>query len=400
MRSLEGKKVVLGVSGGIAVYKAVELLRLLVRAKIDVKVAMTKNATRFVSPLTFEALSKNRVIYDMWEGDGSSIGHIEWGQGADLVIIAPATANIIAKAANGIGDDFLSTMLLAATAGIMFCPSMNSRMYENQAVRENINRLKSRGAVIMASGEGELACRTTGPGRLPEPAEIMEYASTLLAPHDLTGLKILITAGPTVEPMDPVRFISNRSSGKMGYSLAKAARRRGASVILVSGPVCLEPPFDVTLLRTETADEMEQAVFDKYRDCDIIIKAAAVSDYRPKSREQNKIKKGPDSMKLELVRNSDILGRLGKNKGESRFVLVGFAAETEDLLENAGKKLTAKNLDMIVANDVSASDAGFGTDTNRVKILYAGGEVEDIPLLGKDEVADIVLERAKQLLRK
>lgn len=400
MSGLEGKKVVLGVSGGIAVYKAVELLRLLVRAKIDVKVAMTKNATRFVSPLTFEALSKNRVIYDMWEGDGLSIAHIEWGQGADLVIVAPATANIIAKAANGIGDDFLSTMLLAATAGLMFCPSMNSRMYENQAVRENINRLKSRGAVIMASGEGELACRTTGPGRLPEPAEIMEYASTLLTPHDLAGLKILITAGPTVEPMDPVRFISNRSSGKMGYSLAKAARRRGASVILVSGPVRLKPPFDVTLLRTETADEMKQAVFDNYRDCDIIIKAAAVSDYRPKRREQNKIKKGPDSMKLELVRNSDIIGRLGKKKGESNFVLVGFAAETEDLLENAGKKLSAKNLDMIVANDVSASDAGFGTDTNRVKILYTGGEVEDIPLLGKDEVADIVLERAKQLLRK
>ena len=391
------KQVVVGVTGGIAAYKAAELVRLLVREKLVVKVAMTRSATRFVTPLTFEALSGNRVVYDMFDQEGTVMDHIRWGQDADLIVIAPATANFIGKMAHGMGDDFLSTCVIAATARILVCPSMNDRMFMNPAVQENLNVLRKRGMTVLEPGRGELACGTEGLGRLPEPIEIVEQAIILLSEQDLSGCKIMVSAGPTVEPIDPVRYISNRSSGKMGYALARAAARRGAQVILVSGPTSLKPPTGVTFCPVKTAEEMHRLVFENRDGCDIVIKAAAVSDYRPRAYAEQKIKKGADSFSLELLRNPDILGYLGETKAASPCILVGFAAETEDLLTNAEKKLKAKNLDMIVANDVSRDDAGFETETNLVKFIYRDGRVEDAPLMTKDEVADRVLDRAKTL---
>ena len=394
---MKGKNIVVGISGGIAAYKAAELVRLLMKSEALTYVAMTRNATQFVTPVTFQALSGNRVICDQFRDEGPLMEHITWGQEADLVIIAPATANIIAKIANGIGDDFLSTMLLATTAKILVCPSMNSRMYMNPAVQDNLNRLKERDITVMAPGEGQLACRTEGPGRLPEPTDIVEQAEILLSPQDLSGLKILLTAGATIEPIDPVRFITNRSTGKMGYALARAAKRRGASVTLISGPTALTPPYGVTFFGVRSAEEMKKAVFDNRSGCDIIIKAAAVADYRPLEMAEQKIKKGSDTLTLELTKNPDILAELGATKKEFPCVLVGFAAETEELLSNAKTKLEAKNLDMIVANDVSRSDAGFEADTNIVKMIYRNGDTEDSTLMSKDEVADLILDRAKEL---
>ncbi len=395
---MKGKKVIVGISGGIAAYKAAELIRLLKKAKVDTKVAMTLNATKFVAPLTFEVLSENKVSWDMFGKYDSGISHVTWGQEADLIIIAPATANFIAKMAHGIGDDFLSTMVLAATAKIMVCPSMNSQMLMNPAVKDNLGLLKKRGITVMEPGEGQLACHTEGPGRLPDPAEIVEHAWILLSRQDFSGLKVLVTAGPTVEPIDSVRHITNRSTGKMGYALARAARRRGASVTIVSGPTTIAPPYGVKFCGIKTAEDMRQAVFDNRDNCDVIIKAAAVSDYKPKNSQRQKIKKREDSISIELVKNADILEQLGRTKKESPCVLVGFAAETENLLTNAEEKLRAKNLDMIVANDVSRDDAGFETDTNVVKMIYGDGHVEDSPLMTKDEVADLVLDRVKEIL--
>ena len=396
---MKDKKIIVGVTGGIAAYKTAELVRLLVKADAITRVAMTKNATRFVTPLTFEALSGNRVIWDMWAREGHGIDHITWGQGADLIIIAPATANFVSKVSHGIADDFLSTMVLAATARILVCPSMNSRMFMNPAVQDSLRVLKERGLTVMEPGEGELACHTDGPGRLPEPEEIVEHAWILISKQDLSGLRILVTAGATAEPIDPVRYITNRSSGKMGYALARAARRRGASVTLVSGPTSLMPPYGVVFRTVKTAEEMRQSVFEARPGCDIIIKAAAVSDYRPKDSARHKIKKGPESLALDLVKTPDILAQLGKTKKDFPCVLVGFAAETEDLLANAKEKLRAKNLDMIVANDVSRNDAGFATDTNVVKMIYGDASVEDLPLMTKDEVADLILDRIKSLIK-
>ncbi|MBW2215653.1 MAG: bifunctional phosphopantothenoylcysteine decarboxylase/phosphopantothenate--cysteine ligase CoaBC [Deltaproteobacteria bacterium] len=394
---MKGKNIVVGISGGIAAYKAAELVRLLMKSEALTNVAMTTNAAQFVTPVTFEALSGNRVICNQFRDEGPLMEHITWGQEADLVIIAPATANIIGKIANGIGDDFLSTMLLATTAKILVCPSMNSQMYMNPAVQDNLKRLKERDITVMAPGEGQLACRTEGPGRLPEPADIVEQAEMLLSRQDLSGLKILLTAGATVEPIDPVRFITNRSTGKMGYALARAAKRRGASVTLISGPTALPSPYGVTFLGVKSAEEMKQAVFDNRSGCDIIIKAAAVADYRPLEMAEQKIKKGTDTLTLELTKNPDILAELGATKKEFPCVLVGFAAETEELLSHAKAKLEAKNLDMIVANDVSRNDAGFEADTNIVKMIYRNGDTEDSRLMSKDDIADLILDRAKEL---
>jgi phosphopantothenoylcysteine decarboxylase/phosphopantothenate--cysteine ligase len=394
---MKAKKIIVGITGGIAAYKAAELIRLLVREDAHVRVAMTLSATRFVTPLTCEALSGNRVIWDMWGQEMTAMDHISWGQDSDLIIIAPATANFIAKMAHGIGDDFLSTMVLAATAKILVCPSMNSQMFMNPAVKDNIRLLKERGIAVMEPEEGHLACRTEGPGRLPEPWDILEQARMLLSDQDLSGLSILVTAGATVEPIDTVRHITNRSTGKMGYALAKAARLRGASVTLVSGPTTLTPPLGVTFCQVKTAEEMREAVFKNRLDSDVIIKAAAVSDYRPRAMAPHKIKKGDDSLTLELVKNPDILEQLGSTKKDSPCILVGFAAETEDLLANAKEKLKTKNLDMIVANDVSRDDAGFEADTNIIKIIFRDGHVEDLPLMTKDEVANLILDRVKTL---
>jgi len=394
---MKDKKIVVGVTGGIAAYKVAELVRLLVRAGIDTRVAMTAHAAKFVAPLTFEALSGNRVVCDMWDHSAVPLDHIRWGQESDLIIIAPATANIIAKMAHGMGDDFLSSLILAATAKVLVCPSMNTHMFQNPAVQDNVKLLKKRGFVSMTPSEGELACGTEGPGRLPEPADILEHARMLLSKQDLLGLRILVTAGPTIEPLDPVRYLTNRSSGKMGYALARAARLRGADVMLVSGPTGLRPPLDVNFCGVRTAEEMRQAVLAPSSQYDVIIKAAAVSDYRPREKAEQKIKKGKENQTLEMVKNPDILAELGSKKGDFPRILVGFSAETKDLVANARQKLEKKNLDMIVANDVSRGDAGFDSDTNLVKVMYRDGHMEDFPLMTKAEVADQLLGRIRDL---
>lgn len=390
---MKDKKIIIGVTGGIAAYKAAELVRIFVRAGVDVKVAMTSNATRFVGPVTFEALSGKRVVYDMFDRGTGPIDHITWGQESDLVIVAPATANFIAKMALGIADDFMSTMILAATAKILVCPAMNSRMYSNAMVQDNLKRIIDKGHNVAFPDDGELACRTEGPGRLPAPEIIAEKAWKLLSQPDLSGLKVLVTAGPTREFIDPVRYITNRSSGRMGYALARAARQRGAKVILVSGPTNLVPPIDVDFYQVNTTDEMREVVIKESRQSNIIIKAAAPLDYGPKKTAENKIKKVEEVEALELIRTPDILEELGRLKGESGYTLVGFAAETEDLLDNAVMKLEKKNLDMIVANDVTMEGAGFDTDTNIVKLLYKDGSREDLPVMTKHEVANELLSR-------
>lgn len=394
---MKGKKILVGVTGGIAAYKTAELVRLLIKVDLQVEVAMTESAKWFITPLTFETLSGNKVITRMFGRDETPMDHIRCGQDADLIIIAPATANIIGKMAHGIGDDFLSTCMLAATAKTLLCPAMNDRMFLNPAVRDNLDLLQKRGFFIMAPGSGELACGSDGPGRLPDPADILEQALVLLSEQDLAGCKILVTAGPTTEYIDPVRYITNRSSGKMGYALARAAVRRGAETVLISGPTNINPPPGITFCSVRTAEDMRQAVFDHRNGCHMIIKAAAVSDYRPKETADQKVKKGADSLSLDMVKNPDILALLGKTKNDHPCVLVGFAAETENLLKNAQKKINAKNLNMIVANDVSRKDAGFQTDSNAVKIIYADGRVEDSPLMGKLDVAHLILDRAKAL---
>jgi len=397
---MNGRKVIVGVTGGIAAYKAAELVRLLAKEGAVTKVAMTHHATKFITPLTLETLSGNRVIADMWSPETHPLDHITWGQDSDLIIIAPATANFIGKMAHGIGDDFLSTLVIAATARVLVCPSMNSRMYLHPAVQENLRILKARGCAIMEPEAGELACRTEGPGRLPEPEDIVEEARMLLSKQDLSGLRILVTAGATLEPLDPVRYMSNRSSGKMGYALARAARRRGAKVTLVSGPTALKPPRDVALSRVKTAEEMRRTVLADCGQYDVIIKAAAVLDWRPKETAEHKIKKGRGVQTLELVENPDILAELGCMQGNSRCLLVGFAAETQDFIANAKEKLKKKNLDLIVVNDVSREDTGFEADTNAVKIVYRDGHMEDLPLMPKQEVADQLLDRIKTLWEK
>jgi len=394
---MHGKKLIVGVTGGIAAYKSAELVRLLVKAGADTRVVMTTHATKFVAPLTFEALSKNKVIWDMWSGDISPMDHITWGQGSDLIIVAPATANLISKLANGMADDFLTTMLLAATARILVCPAMNTCMYENPAVQQNLRVLKERGIALLAPSAGELACGTEGPGRLPDPAVIVEEARFLLSPKDLSGLRVVVTAGPTLEPIDPVRYITNRSSGKMGYAVAAAARMRGADVVLISGPTRLDPPAGVQFVRVQTTEEMRREVLSRSESCDVVVKAAAVLDYRPLKTAPQKIKKDDRALTLELRPNPDILAELGSRKESKSMLLVGFAAETNDLLSNAKAKLKKKNLNMIVANDVTAADAGFDSDNNRVKVLFRDGSVEDWPLLSKQEVADRLLDRIKAL---
>ena len=394
--TLSGKNIVIGVCGGIAAYKSVTLLRLLKKQNAHVKVIMTPNAGAFVGQLTFEALSGMKVSTSLFANDGNtSIKHIEWAQSADAVIIAPATANMLAKLAAGIADDALSTFLLAVTAPVMLCPSMNTHMFEHRTVKRNLKTLKQDGYHILAPDAGELACGTAGTGRLPEPEIIMDRFLACLTPKDLLGRKILVTAGPTQEPIDPVRFISNPSSGKMGQAIARAAEMRGADVTLVSGPTSLTEPLNVKMIKIDTALEMHQAVWHHFEHADIIIKAAAVSDYRPVSPKQYKVKKKQDETVLRLQKNPDILRELGKNKGER--ILVGFAAETEELQKNAAMKLAQKNLDLIVGNLIGSDDAGFNADTNRVKFIYKDGAIETPPKMSKDAVAHLLLDRILQL---
>jgi phosphopantothenoylcysteine decarboxylase/phosphopantothenate--cysteine ligase len=396
---LKGRRIVLGVTGGIAAYKAAEFVRLLVKEEADVHVVMTRNAREFVSPLTFQTLSKNPVVTDLFSLiEEEKIGHIALADRAEVIVILPATANIIGKIANGIADDFLSTMVMASRAPVLFVPSMNVNMWESKALQMNMETLAKRGFHFMEPGEGELACGWYGKGRLPDLEEVLEKIEDLFSPKDLRGERILITAGPTHEPIDPVRFLTNPSSGKMGYALAKVAKRRGADVTLITGPTSLPPPQkEIETISVRTAEEMRKVVLDKVKACTVVIKAAAVSDYRPNVAHRQKLKKTDSRFTLELERTVDILEELGKKKGGR--ILVGFAAETENLVPHAKKKLTEKNLDLIVVNDVTKPGAGFAADTNQVKILYATGEEKDLPLMSKEEVSQQILDDVVRLLK-
>lgn len=394
---LSGKTVILGVTGGIAVYKAVELLRLLTKAGAAVHVVMTKAATEFVTPLTFQTLSGNQVHSELFNLiTEQEIGHISLADRADLCIIAPATANCIGKLAGGIADDLLTTTIMATKAPVLLAPAMNVNMYENAIYRENEARLQHHGYLFIPPVSGSLACGWEGKGKLPEPTAIMEAAAAALTPKDMAGLTVLVTAGPTREEIDPVRYISNHSSGKMGYALAKIARRRGADVILVSGPVAIPPPDGIETVAVTTSEEMRKAVLARAAECDLVIKAAAVADYRPVERSDRKVKKKSPEMTILLGKNPDILAELGRIKPAGQ-ILVGFAAETESLHENAVAKLTAKNLDMIVANDVSQDGAGFIADTNIVTIIRRDGSDEALPQLPKEQLAGEILTRALAL---
>jgi phosphopantothenoylcysteine decarboxylase/phosphopantothenate--cysteine ligase len=393
---LQGKTIVLGVTGGIAAYKAVELVRLLTRAGATVHVIMTRAATEFVTPLTFQTLSMNPVHTELFNLiTEQEIGHISLADRADLFIIAPATANVIGKLAHGIADDMLTTTVMATRAPVLIAPAMNVNMYQNRVYQENEARLAALGYHFVAPIKGLLACGWEGEGKFQEPAVIVDVATALLTPQDLAGLHLLVTAGPTREEIDPVRFVSNYSSGKMGYAVAAMARRRGATVILVSGPTCLREPWGVTRVTVTSAREMRAAVFDRSADCDVVIKAAAVADYRPVVRASDKVKKQGPTLTIQLEQNPDILAELGADKGGR--ILVGFAAETADLLANAAKKLAGKNLDLVVANDVTAAGAGFDVDTNIARLLYRDGRVEELPLMTKEALADLILDRVVEL---
>ncbi len=395
---LKDKQVILGVTGGIAVYKAVELLRLLTKAGADVHVIMTRAAQEFVTPLTFQTLSANPVHTELFNLIAErEIGHIALADRADLFIIAPATANIIGKIAGGIADDMLTTTVMATKAPLLIAPAMNVNMYTNPIYRENEDKLRRAGYQFLPPVKGALACGWEGEGKLAAPEDIFEAALVTLTAKDLTGQTVLVTAGPTREELDPVRFISNHSSGKMGYALARAAQQRGARVILVSGPVCLSAPCGVELVHVESAREMHAAVMARAGECTVVVKAAAVADYRPLERQGSKIKKQSDEMTLLLTKNPDILAELGQMN--HRPFLVGFAAETGNLDEYATKKLQDKNLDMIVANDVSQADAGFNVDTNRARIFFMDGRAVESSLMSKDKLAAVILDHiAAELL--
>jgi phosphopantothenoylcysteine decarboxylase / phosphopantothenate---cysteine ligase len=385
--------VVLGVTGCIGAYKACEVLRELQKRDVDVHVVMTQAATRFVAPMTFEALSRHPVFIDQWAlGEQSDIRHVSLADAADLLLVAPATANILGKFARGIADDALSTLYTATTAPVVVAPAMNVNMFGHPAVTENLEILKSRGVRVVEPGAGYLACGWLGKGRLAEVPEIVEAAMAALARRtDLAGETVLVTAGPTVEDIDPVRFVSNRSSGRMGYRLAEAARDRGARVVLVSGPTALPTPSGIELVAVRSAEEMARAVAARVSPATIVAMAAAVADYRPATVSPTKVKKTEGPATLEMVRTTDILRSLGQAKGDR--LLVGFAAETDHVLEHARKKLREKNLDLIVANDVSRAGAGFGGDTNAAVLIDRDGGELDVPPCSKRGLADAVWDR-------
>ncbi len=386
------KKILVCVTGGIAVYKAVALVSKLSQAGADVKVVMTKSAMEFVTPLTFQAMSRNDVFFDTFdEKDSRVIAHIDLADWADLVIVAPATANVIGKVANGISDDMVTTVLMATTADVWFAPAMNVNMYENKAVIRNIESLHKDGFRFIEPSDGFLACGYVGKGRLEEPEKIVELVMKSFEPKNLplAGIKVVITAGPTRERIDPVRYISNFSSGKMGYAMAEAAAMLGAETILVSGPVEIEKPIGVRIINIESAAEMYEAVNEEYKDAAIVIKAAAVADYRPAKIETQKIKKSDGESVINLARTVDILQTLGEQKDNQ--LLVGFAAETENVIENGLSKLKRKNLDFIIVNDVTDPGGGFGSDTNVVTLLSKNGMNKPYPAMSKTALATLLL---------
>ena len=394
---LTGKTILLGVTGGIAAYKAAELCSTLVSCDAAVHVVMTEHATHFVSPVTFRALTGHQVLTGLWDEPREyEIAHVALPDKADLVLVAPATANILGKIANGIADDMLSTMIMATRAPVILAPAMNFRMWENPVTRGNVERLRSLGCIIVEPETGRLACGEEGTGRLASIGKIMrQVAACLERARDLDGMSVLVTAGPTQEPIDPVRFISNRSSGKMGYAIAQAAAERGARVILVSGPTSIPAPSGVERVTVTTAAEMFEEVLKRLGEVKVVIGAAAVADYKPKVIADEKLKKGSEELILSLVPTVDIMAEVGKRKGDH--LLVIFAAETQNLIENARQKLERKNADMVVANDVSQQGIGFGSDKNKVTIVGRDW-LDDLPCLPKREVADKILDRVKALL--
>jgi phosphopantothenoylcysteine decarboxylase / phosphopantothenate---cysteine ligase len=397
MNALDGKTIVLGVSGGIAAYKSAELVRLLVQRGAKVQVMMTRNAEQFITALTLQTLSQNPVATDTFSlTQESQIGHIRLADSADAIVIAPATADLIAKAAVGIADDIVTTVLLATRAKIAFAPSMNVHMYEHPTVAENLARLRARGATIIEPGEGDLACGYEGKGRLAEPSVIVAEVERMLSVPDLAAERILVTAGPTQEAIDPVRFVSNRSSGKMGFAIARAAWRRGAAVKLVAGPSALATPYGVERTDATSAADLLAATSSNFPWCTTLVMAAAVADFRPAKPAAGKIKKSAKGLALEMAPIADEMPRLAAKKGSR--IVVGFAAETDDLETNARDKLKRKRLDLIVANDVTQEGAGFGVDTNIVTLIGAYGRAETHPKLSKDEVADLILDRVVALV--
>lgn len=392
------KCVVIGVTGGIAVYKALDVISALRKKDIEVHVIMTESASKFVNPLTFQSISQNMVVTDMFaEPKAWEIQHISLAQKADLMLVAPATANIIGKISNGIADDMLSTTIMATKAKVLIAPAMNTNMYENKIVQNNISKLKDFGYKFIEPASGRLACGDVGIGKLADVNTIVERVLEELEEkeQDLLGKKVLISAGPTIAPIDPVRYITNRSTGKMGYAIAQEARERGAEVVLVSGPTNLNPPKDVKIINIKTNEEMKNEILQYFEWADIVIKSAAVTDYKPKEYSEEKIKKGDGDLNLCLTRDNDILKSLGEIKTHQ--ILVGFAAESNNVLENANKKLKNKNLDFIVANDITSSDTGFGSEDNKVVILSKNDEKLELEKMSKKEVAsnifDMILEK-------
>ena len=391
MSMLQGKKIVLGVTGCIAVYKAAELVRQLVKLGADVHIVMTESALQFMAPLTFQTLTGNPVITELFKlYEERTIGHITMAQRGDLLVVAPATANIIGKAASGIGDDILSTVLLATRTPVLFAPAMNEAMWDNPVMQRNVSTLKAIGRHFVDPGCGDLACGDHGMGRLADIADIVDEIEGMLSPTDYMGTTALVTAGPTQEFIDPVRFISNPSSGKMGYAIARALRHRGAEVVLVTGPTTLTAPRGVQVVQVLSAQEMAAAVDKHFPAADVVIKSAAVADYRPRVVAMHKVKKRDGAPRLDLERTTDILADLGKKKGSR--ILVGFAAETQDVLANARMKLEQKNLDLIVANDVGGSESTFGSDMNKVTLLLPGGDCVDVPAMNKQDLAHRILD--------
>lgn len=397
---LQGKKILLCVSGGIAVYKAAALTSKLTQAGAEVKVMLTEAAAKFVTPLTFQALSRNDVYIDTFdEKNPEMIAHIDLADWPDLILVAPATANVIGKLANGIADNLVTTTLLAATGPVWIAPAMNVHMYDHPAVQRNLKTLQEYGYSFIEPSEGYLACGYIGKGRLEEPEKIVQIMTDFFLSSDLSlkGKTILVTAGPTREKIDPVRFISNQSTGKMGYAIAEQAYLKGAKVILISGPTTIDAPKGVQRIEVESAEEMYEAVLANFENADMVIKTAAVSDYKPKTAHDSKVKKQNGDQVLELVRTKDILLELGKRK--SNQILIGFAAETDHVQEYALGKLEKKNADMIVANNVKVEGAGFGTDTNIVTIYKRDGSSLELPIMSKGEVAKKILEEAVSLFR-
>jgi phosphopantothenoylcysteine decarboxylase/phosphopantothenate--cysteine ligase len=394
---VDEKTVVIGVCGGIAIYKMLDVISMLRKNNVNVHVIMTESATKFVTPLTFQSISQNLVTVDMFEEPKAwEIQHISLAKKADLFVVAPASANIIGKVSNGIADDMLSTTIMATKAPVVFAPAMNTNMYENPIVTQNIEKLKSFGYKFIEPASGRLACGDIGSGKLADTRVISETILSMLYPvKDMEGMKVLVTAGPTLSPIDPVRYITNWSSGKMGYAIAEEARDRGAEVILVSGPTSLQKPVNTEVVKVNTNEEMLHAVLDHYDTCDIVIKCAAVADYKIKDYSDKKIKKNDDVLNLEFIKDTDILKNLGERK--TKQILVGFAAESNDLLLNAKEKLNKKNLDYIVANDITSEDSGFSVDDNRVTILSKDGSVTALDKMPKRDVAkelfDLIIKK-------